>query len=222
MNNKKLLIFDKLLWLLIIIICFIFTFCYLNIIQRNDVSTNEEITIEVKQNDIKSMSINEYSIMLSELNKKVEEVNLVDDKKIWFLEYKSLINDIEEISDQFHPPETIYTYYTDDEIYLMQQVIETEVYTGDFESKCNVASVILNRINDNRFGTTPYEIITAPNQFVYFRTNISEDTILALEYVFTIGDTTDGALFFHSNEKTEKFNDANYLFTDNVGHHFYK
>ena len=56
----------------------------------------------------------------------------------------------------------------------------------------------------------------------YGRKNITEDTIWAVMYAFEIEDTTEGALFFHSNNKTNTFNGANYIFTDSCGHHFYK
>lgn len=219
MNNRK--VFEKLLHGLVIV-CIFLMIILLEVIDPNPI-TKEEITVEDEKYDIKDSSINfEIDMMLSELNELMKEIDSTEDKKKWFLEYKSLINNIEESSNRFHPPETIYENYTDDEIYLMQRVIETEVYGGDFESKCNVASVILNRINDDRFENTPYEVINSPNQFVYFRTTISDDTILALEYAFSIGDTTNGSIFFNSNDKTETFSGATYLFTDNVGHNFYK
>lgn len=51
----------------------------------------------------------------------------------------------------------------------------------------------------------------------YKNVEVSEDTILACEYVFIFGDTTNGCLFFDSNGK------LNYQFVKNDGaHNFYK
>lgn len=118
---------------------------------------------------------------------------------------------------------TIYDVYSKEEIYLMQRIVETETHGADLESKTNVASVILNRINhpNHRFGSTASKVMKSPNQFAYFRKNITETTVEAIENAF-IKDTTNGALFFHSGKKTKTFNRAKYIFTDKVGHHFYK
>lgn len=159
-----------------------------------------------------------YAIKSQEVLDKQEELSSIVDNEEWFVAYKDLI---EEYSEWVDPPETIYDYYTEDEIYLMQRCIETETFEQDFDSKVNVASVILNRIESDEFANEVSEIIVK-GQFAFGRENISEDTVLALEYAFMIGDTTDGALYFHSNPKTETFNGAEFIFTDTAGHHFYK
>ena len=159
-----------------------------------------------------------YAIKSQEVLDKQEELSSIEDNEEWFIAYKYLI---EEYSEWVDPPETIYDYYTEDEIYLMQRCIETETFEQDFDSKVNVASVILNRIESDEFANEVSEIIVK-GQFAFGRENISENTVLALEYAFMIGDTTDGALYFHSNPKTETFNGAEFIFTDTAGHHFYK
>lgn len=117
---------------------------------------------------------------------------------------------------------SVYLNFTPEEIYLIQRCVETETYTADVNSKMNVASVIFNRYKDGRFGENISEIITNAGQFAYHRTEISKETIEAIEMVWEYGDTTDGALYFHSNPKTDTFNGASYLFTDQIGHNFYK
>ena len=159
-----------------------------------------------------------YEIKSQEVLDKQEKLSSIEDNEEWFIDYKDLI---EEYSEWVDPPETIYDYYTEDEIYLMQRCIETETFEADFDSKVNVASVILNRIESDEFANEVSEIIVK-GQFAFGRENISEDTVLALEYAFMIGDTTNGALYFHSNPKTETFNGAEFIFTDTAGHHFYK
>lgn len=154
-----------------------------------------------------------------EIQEKLSEIDTVEDKKEWFVEYKKIMD---EYADIFYGSETVYDYYSDEEIYLVQRVVETECYGGDFTSKCNVANVILNRIEDERFANDIEKIITEPNQFTYGRTDISEDTVLAVEYAFAVEDTTDGCIAFHSNERKDRFNGWIYSFTDEIGHHFYK
>lgn len=162
---------------------------------------------------------NQIEAAKQEMQLKMDELKYIEDKEGWFISYKSIVDKYAEIVD---PPKTIYDFYTEEEIYLLQRVVETECYGGDFESKVNVACVVLNRINSGKFGNSAKEVITAPNQFAYWRKNISEDTKLAVEYSFEIEDTTNGCIAFHSNEKRDKFNGWNYMFTDEIGHHFFK
>ena len=147
-----------------------------------------------------------------------EALSQIEDKKEWFLAYKEFI----EKYPEYDRPQSLYEKYTEEEIYIMQRVIETEVYGCDFEAKANVASVILNRIEgDNNFSDDPIVVCTSPGQFVYSRKQISEDTKLALEYAEEIEDTTNGALYFNSMEPMESWNGRERIFTDHVGHSFY-
>ena len=109
-----------------------------------------------------------------------------------------------------------------DELYLVQRCVETETYQAKFSGKVNVCSVIFNRLKvGGDFGTSLSEVITLPEQFTYFRTEISEDTKLAISYYLEFGDTTGGCLYYHSfKEPIEFFGE--YQFTDEIGHHFYK
>lgn len=119
-------------------------------------------------------------------------------------------------------PLRITDVFTEEELMYFYRCVETEVCGADFRSKVNVASVILNRLYSDRFPDDLITVITSPSQFAYSRTNITESTVAACAYAFEIEDTTDGALFFHSGDFSETFNSATYIFTDSVGHHFYK
>lgn len=147
-----------------------------------------------------------------------EALSQIEDKKEWYLVYKGFIEDYPE----YDRGSTLYDRYTEDEIYIMERVIETETYGCDFEAKSHVASVILNRIEgDNNFPDDAKSVCTAPGQFVYGRKNISEDTKLALEYAAEIEDTTNGALYFNSMAPMDSWNGRERIFTDHVGHSFY-
>lgn len=109
---------------------------------------------------------------------------------------------------------------SDEDLDYLYRMVETETFDAEFEGKIHVANVAFNRFDDGRFGDTIGEIIKAKNQFAYGRRLISEDTILACEYAWIVGDLTQGALYFDSNTvlgKKHKF-----LFTDSIGHNFYK
>lgn len=213
--------FVSLLILLFMIVSLVIPISNINSQHKNDISEPvllSDITYEIVFEEV----IEEpepYEIVIQEMQEKMSEIESIEDSKEWFLAYKDIVFEYAEWID---PPETIFDYYAEDEVRLICRVVETETYQCDFDSKVNVANVVLNRIESGEFGETVEEIITTENQFAYGRETITEDTILAVIFSFEIQDTTNGALFFHSNEKTEMFNGAKYIFTDNAGHHFYK
>lgn len=167
------------------------------------------------------VSINfEIDNVIEEMNQRMIEIESILDKKEWFIAYKDIIDEYSYIMNQ---PETIYDYFSEEELELLFRVVQAEI--GDeysFEQKCNVASVIFNRLEHDRFPDTLLKILI-PSQFStisngsYKNVNISENTILACEYAFMIEDTADGCLFFDSN------NALNYQFVFNDGaHNFYR
>lgn len=172
---------------------------------------NTEVTIVTKEEALAEMATNQ-------MTKELEMLSSISNKKEWFLQYKDIVNKYSYILDA---PETVYEYYTEDEIYLMQRVIETECFDQSFESKVNVAAIVLNRIESEKFGNSVREVIIEPKQFVYWRQNITEDTVLALEYSFEIEDTTGGCVAFRSDEKVSKWGSWTYQFSDGA-HYFYK
>lgn len=162
----------------------------------------------------------DYETAVEEMNMKMEEIDSISDIKEWFLSYKTIVEEYENIID---PPETIYDYFSENELDLLFRVVQAEI--GDkysFTQKVNVASVIFNRLNHEKFPNTISDILI-PSQFAtisdgrYKKVEVSEATILACEYAFEIADTTDGCLFFDSNNKLK------YEFIYNDGaHNFYK
>ena len=119
---------------------------------------------------------------------------------------------------------------TEEEFDYFCRSIETEV-TGDmyYQEKMYVAQVILNRVLDDRFPDTIYEVLTSENQFSYSLTpnrfaniEVTETTRQVVHDVFQIGyDTTNGALYFCSGN-VDFSGWANFIFEDSVGHRFYK
>ena len=179
----------------------------------NQITTQNVIETKIKtEDDIKEEKRIEFY-------QKQDIIKQIEDNEERFLRYKELNFEYAEWIDL---KETIFDVFSEEEIYLMYRVVETECYQQDFDSKVNVANVILNRYYDGRFGDTITDVITSPKQFAYGRKNIEEDTMLAVQYAYEFDDTTQGSLYFHSNKKTDTFNGASFVFQDEAGHNFYK
>lgn len=187
--------------------------------QEDLIEPQNTIAFETIQ-DESNKTKNDFDVAIEEMNHEMAEIGSIEDKEEWFIAYKNII---EKYSYVLDPPESIYDYYSDEELDLLFRVVQAEIGDGySFEQKCNVTSVIFNRIEDNRFPNSILEVLT-PDQFAtisngrYKKVEVSETTILACEYVFMIEDTTNGCLFFDSN------NALRYEFVFNDGaHNFYK
>ena len=168
----------------------------------------------------------ERELYIKEATDKIAVLD-ASDKMQWFIEYKAIQ---EEYSEWIDVDETIYDYFTEEELQLLFRVVEAEV-TGEehFQSKANVASVIFNRLFSEEFGNDLTEILTQKAQFSsyhdgrYMRVVVTETTILACEYAFQIEDSTNGALYFDScNGNSWASGAREYVFTDSVNHAFYR
>lgn len=214
---KKLL---SLLILLFMVVSFLLPFSVVKSVKNEEITIVEPTIMSTITYEIEEV-VNEpdiYEIAMQEMQEKMSELDSTTDKKEWFLAYKDIVFKYVEWID---PPETIFDYFTEDEVNLICRVVETETYQCDFDSKVNVANVVINRLESGRFGDTVEEVITIEGQFVYWREIITEDTILAVMYAYEMEDTTYGALYFHSNEKTDTFCGNEFIFQDEVGHNFY-
>lgn len=159
---------------------------------------------------------------ISDMQSEMSGIESIEDKKEWFIAYKSIVAKYSDILD---PPETIYDYFNKEELELLFRVVEAEATEGTFLEKANVASVIFNRLDHDDFGNELSDILVK-KQFSsisdgrYLKVDITEDTILACEYAFEIQDTTNGSLYFGKGTSIHS-SYADYLFTDNIGHDFY-
>lgn len=185
-----------------------------------NVLSKKAIVIENSKLDIHSKLNNHIDSEIEKMNFELNKINFIEDNREWFIAYKEIINNYSDVLD---PPETIYDYYTDEELDLLFRVVQAEV--GDehpFEAKVNVASVIFNRWMSEEYSGNIFAILTEKNQFQpiqdgrYKDLIVSEDTILACECAFTIENTAQGCLFFDSNNTLN----YNYVFSD-LAHNFY-
>ena len=191
------------------------------IINKQNSVTCERNTLDIvnSSNEIISNNADPIEIKINQMNQDIKDISNITNKKEWFVSYKNIIAKYPDLD----APETIYDYYTQDELNMLFCVVQAEI--GDeytFEQKCNVVSVIFNRIEHDEFGDEIFKVLTS-SQFEtisngrYKSVEVSEDTVLACEYVFMFGDTTNGALFFDSN------NSLKYKKISNDGaHSFYK
>ena len=168
--------------------------------------------------ELQTQLIEQKEIEVTKLQNLIEPIRETD-KELWFTLYQEIE---EEYSDYFGKADNVYDCFTEEQINMMWKCIETETYQCNFNSKVNVACVILNRIESEQFPLDPIEIITSPNQFAYGRSIITEDTKLALEYAFSIEDTTNGCIAFRSDCSPNEWNGWTKQFTDESGHTFYK
>ena len=221
MEHKKL---NKIIKIIIYSVIFIGMFLMLSL---STVNANDTEEVSVKFIEETEQLIEEpdiYEIKQKEILHRQKELLNIQDNKEYFLEYKKLIN---EYSEWFDPPENIYDYYTEEELDLLFRTVEAEATAGGFNEKANVASVIFNRIEHEKFGVTLGEVLVA-HQFSPLADGradgitITEDTILACEYVFQIADTTGGAIYFESKDSNVHAAYSEFLFQDDIGHKFYK
>ena len=159
----------------------------------------------------------ETEAKLLEVQIEMNSVDQIEDPMEHFIAYMEIC---EKYKDWVGMPITIYDMYSEDEIYLLQRMVETETHGADFMGKVHVAEVVLNRIDNGRWPDTMEGVITQNNQFAYGRTTITESTKRAVEYAFMMEDDTQGALSFHSMTKTDTFGSYVFIFSDGI-HNFY-
>lgn len=172
--------------------------------------------------NVNAIDENKYKIAKDTYYELFNELENISNDKLydWFLKYQRLANMYDKDRD------TVEVFFTEEEIQLIYQVIETETYQATFYQKVNVANVILNRfqvsLETGKFGSNMKEIITSENQFSYYRTKISQSTKDALTFAFEVRDTTNGSIGFRSDKRVENFNGWKYSDLYDGGHWFYK
>lgn len=221
MNKRKVLYITALILSLMFIL--VVAFNQVKTSQETNESENVEVD-NVEKEEIEVEAIEEKTeleIAQEEYDAKLTNLNSMNlSKEEWFMQYKQLIK---EYGDILGRPESIYDKFTQQELDLLFRVVQAEIGSEySFEQKCNVVSVIYNRLADERFGNTIGEILVGHqfstiNNGAIYKVTVDERTVLACEYVYLFGDTTNGALFFDSNGRLK------YQFVFNDGaHNFYK
>lgn len=190
-----------LLILLLLTICISSIYCTKNESQIEQIK--KDTGCEVLSTDVKIIDKDPVEVATTEMQKELDDISSIEDKKQWFVKYKRIIEKYSYILD---PPETIYDYYSDEDIEILHRIVEAECTGLDFDKKVNVANVIFNRINDEKFPNNVKEVVFQKNpiQFSpisdgrYYSVSLEDETLLAIEYAFMFPDTTEGAIFFEA------------------------
>lgn len=194
-------------------------------------SYEEEKSSEIAYEETIDIDIEEIAIEITKRPTPVPtqsvqtEITLTDEIEI----VEDIINKEESDVVSNEIITTLYDVYTEEELDLLFRVVEAEVTDGDFDSKCNVASVIFNRLNIGWWGNELESVLLCDRQFKvvsnnrYMKVEVTDSTIDACEYVFENGDTTGGALYFDSTKGNSWAHDnCEFMFSDRVGHWFYR
>lgn len=214
---------------------FIVSILLLSFLIFQNIKLNKTNKTLISENETLVQKLEQSNETINSLKEKVDIIlidhNINKDNILSYIEPLSKLDKIEyltqykKIVEQYHylfDEKSLENDFTKEQINIMLSCIETETYQANIEGKINVASVILNRIENKLFPSDPISVVTAPNQFAYHRTNISEETMLALEYAYIIGDTTNGCIGFRSDSAPNQWGRWTYQFTDIIGHNFYK
>lgn len=145
------------------------------------------------------------------------------DKQLYLSMYKDIMKNAPDAL------ETIYDYTTDEEFKMLCGVVEAESGVCDFDGKCNVASTIINRYLSEIFPNGWSDLLLQDIQYTtvlngrYKEVEITQDTIDAIEYAFSVEDTTNGCTYFHSGQSYwhENNDKLEFVFEDKY-HKFYR
>lgn len=187
--------------LLLLTICASFVCCVEN--EKQVEQIEENVKCEVLPTEVKIIEEDPIENAITEIQKELADISNIEGKKQWFIKYKRIIEKYSYILDL---PETIYDYYSDEDIEILHRIVEAECTGLEFDKKVNVANVIFNRINDENFPDNIEDVVFQKNpiQFSpisdgrYYSVSPEDDTLLAIEYAFMFPDTTGGALFFEA------------------------
>ncbi len=202
----------KKLAMIILIIEVIFLFYPVSSVKIEKSSKEKEYIY--KKDIVKTINFNitEYTNNTNyneEYKEEIRRISIIDNKKEWFIKYKDIQSKYKGLLET--EISTIYDYFTEIELNVLFNVVQAEIGGGTFESKLNVVSVIFNRYNiekeekdvnlvnileKNSNGIYQFSVV-ADNRYKLVEPD--EDTILACEYVFDIGSTTD-AIWFNTKE----------------------
>jgi spore germination cell wall hydrolase CwlJ-like protein len=123
--------------------------------------------------------------------------------------------------------------FSDNEVLMLERITEAEATGQSSEAKKNVCSVIINRVESDKFPDTVKEVVFQKHQFSpttdgrYASIEVTDSTQKAVKEVLQNG-VINKALFFCNESdvkslKTQKwFRSLTFLFKDDSGHSFFE
>lgn len=182
-----------------------------------------------KQTELTVLIQEKANIKLKKMDNIEEEVEVVDDES-----NIKLSEEPQEESEESHENSTSNTYdISNREREILLRITEAEATGASVEARKNVASVIINRVNSNKFPNSIEGVVFQKGQFSpiqdqrYYNVTVTDKTVQAVDSVLQDG-VTNNALFFCNYRdvkslSTQKwFNKLSYQFKDDSGHSFYK
>lgn len=181
------------------------------------VSDNSEIRSSIlSKRSKKKQETNEEEVLDTQLSQNnVPDIFLYNSDILSTNTSTSINNSHIKITDQ-----SVYDAFTEEEVYLICRMVETENYGCCFTSKVHCAETVFARLRDGKWGANVTQIITAPNQFVYSRKNISPDTIEAVNYAYQYQTETEHAVMFKIG-KQKSWSGYDYILTDPENQSYY-
>lgn len=113
----------------------------------------------------------------------------------------------------------------EEELELLAKIIYAESGHESYEGQVAVGSVILNRVQDDRFPDTIRDVIYQPNQFGPARTGQldkikpSDDALRAAEQVLAGEDLLEGAVYFHNPRRDTQTFFRTLTLVEDIGNH---
>lgn len=174
--------------------------------------------------------VEEQDRIKNEYNNKIESIKS-QARKEWFIFYKSILKQY-KIYPYINIPLNVYDEYNINEIKVFQKLVAAETTGGNFESKCNVASVVWNRIHSQNYPDNIIDVIYERNGSAQFTptydgridiVEVTEDDVLAIEYTYMFGSTVYDCIAFDTAKGNSwNKNKLEMVFTDSINHTFYR
>ncbi len=181
-----------------------------------------------QQGNVKSIyEIELDQIVLTNKDSSVIEINMQTRSDQRVVTYQVLQRPVQDKS----------TWFTEEDYANLLRIVEAEASGEDETGKLLVANVVLNRVKDEDFPDTITEVIFQRNKGVtqfspvsngrFWKVEISEETISAVNRALSGEDASQGALYFAARKYADADNmrwfdeRLDYLFAHG-GHEFFK
>lgn len=231
----------------IVIIILIIMVIFVNFYENKSIESIKKIEVEVLNKDIIGKTqpkkkcykkilkienvLTESERIKIEFFSKLEAIQF-SSRKEWFISYKLLLEEYKEYDEYIDMPQSVYDAYSSNQIKIFQMLIAAETTGGDFESKCNVASVVWNRLHSQNYPDNIIDVIYEKDGSVQFTptydgriytAEVTEDDILAIEYTYMFGSTAYDCIAFDNVQGLSwNKNNLEMVFTDRINHTFYR
>lgn len=192
-----------------------------------------QITQLTEQNQTYETALSNYEqqIRRLEMENKMQKEDIlyeIEEHKVLFEEYMSLVEQIQDLRKELVNDSKIAGArpYDANDLEILYRLAAAEAGYKDKQAEKNIVYVVLNRVNSTKFPNTVSSVVDQPGQFgsglarlknIKIDNNVKDAVNEAFtDYVY--GESAQGALYFGRSQTGGN----TYLFTDSIGHVFYK